>query len=205
MTSRPFLSRAFGATDLEVRGDGRTLVGIAVPFDTPTWIGDLGAEEVFRRGSFARTIRERADRVKILANHDRRSWPLGRATLLREDPTGLYLEARVSATAAGDEALELIRDGALDAFSVGFQSIDERWSRNGDLVERLEVALREVSVVAFPAYDDARIVAVRSATASEHASWRARLRLPSDHRPAVPGYWRDRLQLPAPTVSQEYR
>ncbi|MBP7632268.1 MAG: HK97 family phage prohead protease [Acidimicrobiales bacterium] len=157
------LTRA-NPVDLEVRGDGRTVVGIAVPFDRSTPIRDASGsyDESFRRGAFARTIRERGDRVKFLAQHDRRSLPLGRAHMLREDAAGLYAEFRVSATTAGDEALELIRDGALDALSIGFRPIRDRWSADRSTVERLEVRLDEVSAVAFPAYSDALIAAVRS-------------------------------------------
>src|SRR5215210_5590499 len=104
--------------DLEIRGeDGRTVTGIAVPWDTPTEVRSMAGEftETFRRGAFDRTIRERGpQRVKFLAEHDRRSLSLGRAELVREDTAGLYVEMRASKTQAGDEALELIRDGALD-------------------------------------------------------------------------------------------
>lgn len=158
-----YINRAHQA-DLEVRGDGRTVVGIAVPYDAPTAIRDASGAytEIFRRGAFAKTIIERGDRVKFLAQHDRRSMPLGKATLLREDAAGLYGEFRVSATAAGDEALELIKDGALDAFSVGFRPVKDRKNSDGTLVERLEAGLDEVSAVAFPAYDGALIAGVRA-------------------------------------------
>lgn len=158
-----FLNRAHQA-DLEIRGDGRTVVGIAVPFDTPTPIRDASGSytEVFRRGAFAKTIRERGDRVKFLAQHDRRSMPLGRATLLREDGAGLYAEFHVSATQAGGEALELIRDGALDALSIGFRPVRDRWNQDRSMVERLEARLDEVSAVSFPAYDGALIAGVRT-------------------------------------------
>lgn len=150
--------------DLEVRGDGRTIVGLAVPFDEPTVIVERGRSytEVFRRGAFARTIAERGPaKVKLLAQHDRERLPVGRATVLREDPAGLYGEFHVSATRAGDEVLALVRDGALDALSVGFRPIRDRWSEDRSTVERLEVALAEVSVVAWPAYEGAVIHAVR--------------------------------------------
>jgi len=152
------------AADLEVRSDGRTVTGIAVPFGAPAEIRTArGAfTETFVRGAFARTIAERGDRVKFLAEHDRGSLPLGRATLLREDPAGLYAEFRVSATTAGDEALELIRDGALDALSIGFRAVRDRWSADRTAVERVEAALFEVSACGFPAYDEARVLAVRT-------------------------------------------
>jgi HK97 family phage prohead protease len=157
------LSRAF-AGDLAIRSDGRTVLGIAVPWHTPTRVSDDGRRsymEAFAPGSFARTIAERGDRVKFLALHATGTMPLGRATLLREDAAGLYAELRVSKTAAGDEALELIRDGALDGLSIGFTPVRHR--RDGDVTVRTEVGLREISAVTFPAYDGARIAAVRSA------------------------------------------
>lgn len=157
------LQRAHPA-DLEVRGDGRTVVGIAVPFDRPAEIRDTSGTyaETFRRGAFARTIADRGDRVKFLAQHERRSLPLGRALVLREDTAGLYAEFRVSKTQHGDEALELIRDGALDALSIGFRPLRDRWTADRSAVDRLEVRLDEVSAVAFPAFADALIAGVRS-------------------------------------------
>lgn len=151
--------------DLQVRSDGRTIMGIAMPWDAKARVNDGYGPytEVFRRGAFRKTITERGKRVKALANHDRRQLPLGRADTLREDASGLYVEMRVSKTRAGDEALELVRDGALDSFSVGFAPVKERTMPDGT-VERTEVRLDEVSVVAFPAYDGALIAGVRDAS-----------------------------------------
>ena len=73
---------------------------------------------------------------------------------------------RVSKTQAADEALELIRDGVADSFSVGFSPIapgaDEP-IRNGDHVVRTHAHLSEVSVVTWPAYPSAKIQDIRSA------------------------------------------
>lgn len=159
------LHRAFGP-DLELRsgGDGRTVYGIAVPFGQVAEVSDGAGSyrETFVQGAFSRTLSERGDRVKLLANHDHRRFPIGRPTLLREDTAGLYMEAKISATRDGDEALELIRDGVLDRFSVGFRPIRHRNTADR-VVERLEVALGEVSVVALAAYDGAVLAGVRSA------------------------------------------
>jgi len=169
--------------DLEIRSSERTIFGLAVPFDSPTTVDDGRGpyDEVFRRGAFTRTIAERGDRVKLLVAHDRQQrLPIGRATLLREDRAGLYGEFRVSRTREGDEVLELVRDGALDAFSVGFRGIRSKpdQPRHGEVLERLEVALAEVSVVPFPAYAGAAIAGVRSRTEDHRlAVWRRRLTL----------------------------
>ena len=152
--------------DLEIRtrGEGRTIFGLAVPFDTPTPIRDrMGTyDEVFRMGAFADTIRERGDRVKFLANHDRQTMPLGKATMLREDPAGLVGEFEVARTEAGEEVLELVRMGALDALSIGFVPVESVGREGRDpVVERTAVKLLEVSAVAFPAYEGALIAGVR--------------------------------------------
>jgi HK97 family phage prohead protease len=161
MTTR--LTRAH-ATDLEVRSAGRTIVGIACPFDTPTEI-DHALSEIIRPGAFARTIAERGpERVKLLAQHNSDVLPLGRATLLREDSAGLYAELTVSKTRDGDEALQLVRDGALDGLSIGFGAVRNGYPSNG-VIERLEIKLFEISLVSWPAYDAARITALRGQSA----------------------------------------
>jgi HK97 family phage prohead protease len=151
-------------TELTIRGDGRTVYGIAVPFDREANVNDGQGfyREVFRSGSFTKTINESGGRVKFLANHKRDS-PIGKAVSLKEDAAGLIGEFRVSATRAGDEALELVRDGVYDSFSIGFAKVPgkDREHKTG-LVERLEVKLREVSILAFPAYEGAVVSGVRS-------------------------------------------
>ena len=167
MTLAELLKRLHHA-DLEIRGgDGRTICGLAVPFDQEAVVVENGRRytEVFKRGAFARTINERGPAsVKLLVNHDRGNAPAGVAQVLREDAAGLYAELKVSKTRSGDELLELVGDGALDSLSIGFRSIEagDRWNRQRNRVERTEVALKEISAVWQPAYPDAQIVGVRN-------------------------------------------
>lgn len=153
--------------DLEIRsaGDGRTIVGICCPFGQEAVIAERGRTytEVFERGAYARSIAERGPaKVKLLRQHNRDELPIGRAVLLREDAAGLYGEFHVAATHAGDDVLELVRSGSLDAFSVGFRPLVDRWNADRTKVQRREVALAEVSVVAWGAYSGAVIEGVRS-------------------------------------------
>jgi uncharacterized protein len=151
--------------DLSIRGDGRTVYGLLVPFDTTAEVNDgLGPfRERFRRGAFSRTIAERRpERVKLVIGHQRMTGVIGRFSDLKEDPAGLVGEARVSKTAQGDDALELVRDGVLDSFSIGFKPVRHQRADDG-AIERTEVALREASLLAFPAYVDALVGGVRSA------------------------------------------
>ena len=146
-------------TALEIRaeGDGRTVVGIAVPYDVEQRISPT-LVEVFRRGVF-RDVTRAANRVKLLYQH-KTDAPIGRAIMLEEREQGLYGEFRISKTEAGDEALELIRDGVLSNLSVGFQPLRNDTVKG--VVNRIKAHLAEVSLVTFGAYGDAaNIVAVR--------------------------------------------
>lgn len=162
--------------DLSVRsdGDGRTIEGIVVPFGQVATVSDGGPayREAFQKGAFARTINGRQDKVKLLAHHNARVNPLGRSVALREDAAGLFGSFKVSKTAAGDEALELARDGAMDSFSVGFGP-QQQVKRDG-VLWRTEVRLREVSLVTIPAYEGAMVTGVRSLSElseEERAEW----------------------------------
>lgn len=172
--------------ELEIRsssaGDhtGRTISGIAVPYDSPTKINDyLGSfTEVFRRGAFARTVNAgKPERTKFLYGHDQTRLPIGHATLLREDPVGLYVEFRMSKTSVGDEVLELILDGTVDGLSVGFGVEKDSWNKLRTQREVLAAKLYEVSATPWPAYADAAITSVRDATSISNAARMRRMEL----------------------------
>ena len=158
------------APDLELAktSDGRTVCGLICPFDSVAMVDDGAGpyKESFRFGAFAKTIAERGDKVKFLSHHNKSVNPLGRASLLREDTAGVWGEFYVSKTQAGDEALELVKDGVLDSFSVGFAPIRAARNTATGVLERTEVALRETSLVTFPAYTGAQVASIREETAS---------------------------------------
>ena len=145
-------------TAFEVRGDGRTLVGTLVPYDVLTRVGAY--HESFRRGAFDGA---RPEDVPLLATHAHDELPIGRAVEFTSTDTGLEAALRVSETRSGDDVLALVRDGAATGLSVGFVPVEDVWDARRTKVERARARLVEVSVVAFPAYDDARIHAVRTA------------------------------------------
>lgn len=203
------ITRAYAA-DLSIRadGDGRTVSGIVVPFDTVARVSDGGPsyEERFQRGAFAKTIHERGERVKLLMQHDSHE-PIGRATLLREDAAGLYGEFKVSAVPSGDQALELVRDGVIDSFSVGFSPV--KHTRDQGVTVRTEVALREASLVTFPAYDTARITALRAMVADlpedERAEFLRAIQTPDTTADGQPGRHVDEPASATPDALSRYR
>jgi hypothetical protein len=151
------LERRIAPVHLELREDGRTLVGVAVPYGVETRVGKY--TERFAFGAFADA---RPEDVPLLAVHDHESLPIGRALTLTDTPAGLEAELRVSQTQRGDEVLELVKDGAATGLSVGFVPVEDRWNRERTMVERVKARLMELSITAFPAYQDARIMAVRA-------------------------------------------
>lgn len=136
--------------ELRANSDGRTIFGIAVPYNKEQRITSTMIE-VFRKGVFSEVIKA-PHRVKLLRGHGENN-VLGRATLLKETDDGLYAEFKISKTREGDEALELVKDGALDQLSVGFMPIKNRKRPDG-VMERLKAHLAEVSLVTFGAYGE---------------------------------------------------
>jgi hypothetical protein len=157
--------RSFGA-ELELRGtDGRTVSGLVAPFNVPAQIhppiGQPYAER-FAPGAFTRTIAERGQRVKLLAQHRADVFPVGKAIELREDAHGLVGTFQLANTAQAEETRSLIADGIVDGFSIGFRPIRSEWSSDRRAVTRQEAALVEVSLTGMPTYDTARVESLRS-------------------------------------------
>lgn len=157
--------------DLEVRpgGEGRTVYGIAVPYNAPTRIDDTLVEE-FARGAFNHQLKA-ANRVKFERGHVERGGTLiGVATTLRDDAAGLYGEWRVSRTAVGDETLALVADGALDQLSIKFRERQNQQLGHGH-IRRVKADLGAVAIVTEGAYGElAAAAGVRSKTIPQTAA-----------------------------------
>lgn len=143
-------------------GAGRTIFGVAVPYGQVAEVSDDGRpyRERFEFGAFDRSIRERGSKVRLFTGHETRKLPIGRAVDLQERSDGLHAAFEVAATRDGDDALELVRSGVVDSFSIGFRGIRDR--RENGVVVRTEAALMEVSLVGMPAYAGASVAGVRT-------------------------------------------
>ena len=95
----------------------------------------------------------------ILFNHDYNR-PIGRATGLKTTPTGLELTAKIS-KAAGD-VVDLVKDGVLGAFSVGFRVKDADYLEETDGLKIKDAELFEVSVVSVPCNQSATFSLAKS-------------------------------------------
>jgi HK97 family phage prohead protease len=83
----------------------------------------------------------------ILAYHDH-SEPVGRMVEHRIDEKGLWIKARISKAA---EVYDLVKDGVLTAFSIGFRIVDAEYNSAAELFVVKELELHEISVVSVPA------------------------------------------------------
>jgi len=84
----------------------------------------------------------------ILFNHDYNK-PIGRATGLKVTENGLELKAKISKSAP-DHVAQLVKEGILGAFSVGFRFKDADYLSETDGLKIKDAELFEVSVVSVP-------------------------------------------------------
>ena len=156
MTAMEFKSLKFEA---QIDPDERTFEGYASSYGNTDSDGD-----VIEQGAFAKSIKEAfpSGAIKVLWQHDPHQ-PIGRPVDMREDSKGLWVKSRISKTAKGDEAIELMRDGVINRLSVGF-SIPTNKSQIGlDGIRRItEGKLFEYSLVTWPANDQAIITGVKT-------------------------------------------
>lgn len=179
--------RSWALDDIQIsrsHGDGRTVEAYAAVFDTPVEIKDQHGHyiEVIDRSAFNRTVSHGIDRVGVYYHHgmtlhgtpsDVYSVPIGRALEIRPDGRGLRTVTRYNDGPDADRVLEAIRNNAIRGYSFKgrvFQSTPMRVPRvrPGNAlptVTRTELGLAEYGPTPTPAYEQAGILAVRSAEA----------------------------------------
>lgn len=148
--------------------NGRTLEGLALKWATPALVRDLTGPaywEEFVAQSVDRTLAQRSEPFPVFKRHDYTKDPVGVVTFQRSHE-GLIFAAPLSKTRDGDEALELVNDGAMSDVSVGFRPLRAlaRMAPQGRVTSRQEIALRELSLAptGFGQVPDAKVHAVRS-------------------------------------------
>ena len=105
--------------------------------------GDVVPVSVWEKG-----IQNYLKNPVILAYHDH-SEPVGRMVEHRIDGKGLWIKARISSAAS--EVFNLVKDGVLTAFSIGFRIVDAEYNSAAELFVVKELELHEISVVSVPA------------------------------------------------------
>ena len=87
--------------------------------------------------------------------------PVGVWESATETPQGLYVKGRILDTTLGNDVYKLLQAGAIDTMSIGYTVNDSSTDYQAGVRQLKEVDLWEVSLVTFPANDQAKITAVR--------------------------------------------
>ena len=141
-----FLNSSFTKSEPLPTADGKidsvTIEGYASTNDVDRH-GDIVPASVWEAG-----IKNYLKNPVILAYHNH-SEPVGRMTDHRVDEKGLFVQARISA--AAEDVFNLVKDGVLTAFSIGFRIVDAEYNSALELFVVKELELHEISVVSVPA------------------------------------------------------
>jgi HK97 family phage prohead protease len=161
-------------SELEVEGDGRTVIGLLAPYNQRALVDDgFGPYwEEFLPGCFEKCIGHgNANYLRVQLEHNGH-W-VGRGQAWLDGPKGLSAELRLDDTEAGREAAFKIHDGQTPGLSLGFRPYagDRRKFIDGKpVVQRKKIkALHHVALCAQPAYANAKVTAVREAPVAQVA------------------------------------
>jgi HK97 family phage prohead protease len=150
--------------ELKKLTDDGQFAGYASVFDNT----DLHAERV-APGAFAETLKDaqQKGRMPAMLWYHRPSEPIGVWLTMKEDKTGLWVEGQLALkTQRGAEAYELLKMGAVSGLSIGFELMAwEKDEKEKNVLILTKVKLWEVSLVTFPANDEARVAEVKAALA----------------------------------------
>jgi HK97 family phage prohead protease len=117
-------------------------------------------------GAFKKTLRERLKNgsIKLLDQHRTSTTDalIGVIEEAHEDEKGLWFKARFSCTALAQNARIKIKEGILDALSIGYRTIKGEPDKETDGYKIKEVKLYEISLVIWGANPDTFVEAVKS-------------------------------------------
>jgi HK97 family phage prohead protease len=184
----PF-ARSFALDDIQILdrakgGDGRTVEAYAAVFNVATEVHDQHGDymEKIHPTAFNRTLANGAvSRSLYLYNHGRSvvdgkpdslaQVPIGSPLSVQADGKGLRTVARLNRSALADATLEAVKAGDIKGYSFrgnAYRSDPEKLPRvrRGEAlptVTRMELSLSDFGPTPTPYYEEAEIVAVRSA------------------------------------------
>ena len=147
--------------EIRAEGDTRSIVGTAIVFDEPSVF--MGFNEIIRKEAVTEDLIKSSD-IVFLYNHNDDFVPLarsknGKGTLkISVNDGGVDFSFNAKKTSLGDEVLEAVRAGDLDACSFAFAVPEggDNWSKLSDgnylrTINKIDV-LRDFSIVPYPAY-----------------------------------------------------
>ncbi len=115
--------------------------------------------DIIAKGAFARTLAEQGEGrdIRFLWQHDAHE-PIGRFERVEEDEYGLYVEGKLLLEVRrAAEAQALVKAGALSGLSIGYRPVRYTIDAKTGIRTITELKLYEISLVTFPANQQARV------------------------------------------------
>jgi len=149
------------SSPIEASDAGRRIIsGQIVPFNK---IGNTNIGKViFEQGSIKIP---NPTSVKLLAQHNTND-PIGRAQSFNETKTGIMASFKISASQKGTDALLMASEELICGLSVGCEVISSRERKDGTMIVSSAV-LKEVSLVAAPAFEEAIVTSVAASAGGD--------------------------------------
>lgn len=133
-------------------------------FDVVDNVGDVSLQ-----GCFDATIAEHKAAgtfPRLLSQHGHESNPIGIITSMTVDAKGLLFEGVFCLeTKDGADAYALCKQGAIDTFSIGY--IARKFKHVGEHRHLVDLDVKEISLVTFPANDESKLLEVKSESITE--------------------------------------
>lgn len=142
-----------------------TVTGLAVPWAPTTAVVSNGMRVAFARGAF--DVNQKP--AKLLENHDTTQLR-GVVNAIADMDEGLGFTATFARTSASADAIELVKAGAYDAVSVGAEPIESYYDKDLKATVVTKAHLAEISLVAMPAFTDAKITEIAATSPEEEPS-----------------------------------
>ena len=142
-----------------------TVTGLAVPWAPTTAVVSNGQRVAFARGAF--DVNQKP--AKLLENHDPAQLR-GVVNAIADMDEGLGFTATFARTRASEDAIELVKAGAYDAVSVGANPIESYYDKDLKATVVTKASLEEISLVAMPAFVDAKITEIAATSPEEEPS-----------------------------------
>lgn len=141
----------------------RTFEGLIVPWGKPARVQrPIPGWESYRRGALDKSLGEARRPIPLLIRHSEAE-PAAVIVEAENRDDGQWAKFRALRTRAGDDALELIREGLYTGLSIGGYAVPARTSikrgvRGEQLIERAEIRLDHVGLVREPAFEEATVL-----------------------------------------------
>lgn len=154
----PFIICKFEIKAVDDKSDPDNFVieGLASPY------GNVDSyRDIVMPGSFTTDIISKGSGRPILWQHNR-SEPIGKGEMT-DQTAGLSCRIRLPKkdTFVSGRVMPQVEIGSVTGLSIGYRTIKEEWDDVARVNRLLEIELKEVSLVTFPANDNARITAAK--------------------------------------------